>query len=110
MKQIIIKSLVLVLLSFAPILLHAKGDVAAGQKKAQVCEACHGATGMSVDPIYPHLAGQYKSYIEQSLKEYRSGKRTNAIMAGFAANLSNQDIEDLAAWFASQEGLRDLKE
>lgn len=110
MKQIMTKSLVLILLVVAPALLQAKGDAAAGQEKAQVCEACHGATGMSVDPIYPHLAGQYKSYIEQALKDYRSGRRTNAVMAGFATNLSNQDIEDLAAWFSSQEGLRDLKE
>jgi cytochrome c553 len=109
MKQIVKNALVLLLLVAAPLSLHAKGDAAAGQKKAQVCEACHGPTGMSVDPIYPNLAGQHKDYIEQALKDYRAGKRTNAIMAGFASNLSNQDIEDLAAWFSSQEGLRDLK-
>jgi cytochrome c553 len=89
--------------------LYAKGNAVAGQEKAQVCEACHGPTGISVDPNYPNLAGQHKSYIEQALRDYRSGRRTNAIMAGFASNLSNQDIEDLAAWYASHEGLRDLK-
>ena len=72
------------------------------------CQACHGPTGMSIDPIYPHLAGQYADYLEHSLKAYRSGERNNVIMAGFASLLSDEDIEDLAAWFASQEGLRDL--
>jgi len=109
MKEIVRTSLVLALLAAIPMSLQARGDAAAGQQKAQVCEACHGTTGISVDPMYPNLAGQYKSYLEQALRDYRSGQRTNAIMAGFAANLSNQDIEDLAAWFSSQEGLRDLK-
>ena len=99
----------LVLLLTAPMALQARGNAAAGQKKAAVCEACHGPTGQSVDPNYPNLAGQYQSYIIQALSDYRSGKRTNAIMAGFAANLSNQDIADLSAWFSMQEGLQDLK-
>ena len=62
-----------------------------------------------MDPTYPNLAGQYKSYLTQALNDYRSGRRSNAIMAGFAANLSNQDIADLSVWFSKQEGLRDLK-
>ena len=103
------KSIVLLLLITAPVALQAKGNAAAGQEKAKVCEACHGLTGESVDPIYPNLAGQYKSYLKQALSDYRSGSRTNAIMAGFAKTLSNQDIEDLSAWFSEQEGLKDLK-
>jgi len=102
-------SLLILLLLAAPLNLQAGGNAAAGQGKAKVCEACHGPTGESVDPSYPNLAGQYKSYLTQSLNDYRSGRRTNAIMAGFAANLSNQDIADLSAWFSKQEGLRDLK-
>ena len=86
----------------------ASGDPAAGQQKAAVCEACHGKTGIAIDPNYPNLAGQHKSYLVKALSDYRSGKRNNAVMASFAANLSNQDILDLAAWFASQEGLEDL--
>ena len=109
MKMTFKRSLVLLLLCLAPLSIYAKGDPAEGQKKAQVCEACHGPTGKSVDPTYPNLAGQYASYLIQALHDYRSGDRTNAIMAGFAANLSNQDIEDLAAWFSRQEGLKDLK-
>jgi len=99
---------VLVLLT-APMALQAKGDAAAGQEKAKVCEVCHGPTGHSVDPTYPNLAGQYQSYLAQALSDYRAGKRTNAIMAGFATTLSNQDIADLSAWFSKQEGLQDLK-
>ena len=79
-----------------------------GHEKAKVCEACHGVTGKSVDPTFPNLAGQHASYLAQALGDYRSGARTNPVMAGMAANLSNQDIKDLAAWFASQQGLQDL--
>ena len=104
----LIKNLTIpVLLTLAPMSLLADGNAAAGQEKAQICEACHGPTGLSVDPNYPKLAGQYKSYLEQALKDYRSGERSNLIMSGFAAQLSNQDIEDLAAWFSQQEGLLD---
>jgi cytochrome c553 len=73
-----------------------------------VCSACHGPDGKSVDPSYPNLAGQHESYLVKSLADYRAGRRVNAIMAPMAANLSDQDIEDLAAWYASQEGLKDL--
>ena len=109
MNKIVRNSLVLALMFATPMTLHAKGNAAAGQEKAKICEACHGATGESVDPSYPNLAGQYASYIVQALGDYRAGKRSNPIMAGFAAELSNQDIQDLAAWFSKQEGLQDLK-
>ena len=82
----------------------AGGDAAAGKEKSATCAACHGADGISQIPTNPILAGQYPSYIEQALKSYRSGTRQNAIMAGFASQLSDQDIEDLAAWFSSQKG------
>ena len=91
-----------------PIASQADGDPAAGKEKAQVCAACHGQDGKSVDPSYPNLAGQHESYLIKSLADYRAGRRANAIMAPMAANLSDQDIEDLAAWYASQEGLKDL--
>jgi cytochrome c553 len=91
-----------------PTIAVAKGDAAEGQKKSATCIACHGETGLSVDPNYPNLAGQYQDYMIKALSDYRSGKRTNVIMANFAGQLSNQDIEDLAAWFSSQKGLQDL--
>ena len=91
-----------------PMLAFAGGNPSAGQAKAKTCEACHGPTGESIDPTYPNLAGQHASYMEKALKDYRSGKRTNPIMAPMAATLSDQDIEDIAAWYAKQDGLKDL--
>ena len=99
-----------VLLVFSPLRLVAAGNAAAGQEKAATCEACHGKDGNSIDPNYPNLAGQHQSYLVKSLTDYRSGARTNVIMGSFAKPLSNQDILDLAAWYASQAGLEDLSE
>ncbi|MGH8674608.1 MAG: c-type cytochrome [Burkholderiales bacterium] len=83
----------------------AGGKAEAGKTKAaQVCAACHGADGAKPSsPDQPILAGQYYDYIVKALSDYKSGKRNNAIMKGFAAGLSRQDMEDLAAWFSSQK-------
>lgn len=86
----------------------AKGDAQSGKQKAQVCEACHGVDGKSVDPSYPNLAGQHASYLQKALADYRAGRRTNVIMAGMAAALTDQDILDLAAWYSIQDGLQDI--
>ena len=80
------------------------GDAAAGAKKAEACAACHGATGTSENPTFPNLAGQYEDYLRKALHDYKSGARKNPIMAGMAAPLSDEDIADLAAHFASQPG------
>jgi len=90
--------------------LHAAGDVEAGKQKAQVCQACHGVDGNGIgDGQYPLIAGQYADYLVFALKSYKIGTRQNAIMSGFVANLSDQDMEDLAAYFAEQPGkLQDL--
>jgi len=90
-------------LALAPAV-QAKGNPANGKTKAAaVCAACHGADGNKpVAPENPVLAGQHYDYLVKTLSDYKSGKRNNAIMKGFAAQLSKQDIEDLAAWFASQ--------
>lgn len=78
-------------------------DLAAGQAKVkEVCQACHGLDGNSPTPDYPKLGGQYRDYIEKALRDYKSGARKNPIMAGFAATLSAKDIENVAAYFASQ--------
>ncbi len=83
----------------------AAGDHKAGKKKAEACAACHGADGnTSLSVEYPRLAGQYASYIEKALADYKSGARKNPIMAGMVANLSEQDRADLAAYFASRPG------
>ncbi|GAB4186751.1 MAG: hypothetical protein Tsb002_11520 [Wenzhouxiangellaceae bacterium] len=82
------------------------GNPAAGQEKSATCQACHGADGnQTLDNTYPKLGGQYADYLQQSLRAYRSGTRKNPVMMGFAAQLSDQDIADLAAWYASQDGL-----
>ncbi len=72
---------------------------------AATCSACHGADGNSPVPTNPVLAGQYQSYLEQALKSYRSKDRTNAIMSGFAAALSDDQIKELSAWFASHNSV-----
>ena len=99
----------LVLLLAAPLAL-AKGDIEAGKAKSQPCQACHGADGNGTgDGQYPRLAGQYASYLTRALHDYKAGMRNNPIMAGFAGPLSDQDIEDLAEYFAAQSGpLQDL--
>ena len=79
----------------------ASGNAANGKTKAAVCFACHGSDGNAVDPQYPRLAGQYNEYIQQVLHEYKNGERSNPIMKGMAATLSEQDIEDVAAYFSS---------
>ena len=84
----------------------AAGDAAAGKTKAVVCGACHGADGNAIMPIYPHLAGQSAPYLESALHAYKAGQRTSAnaaMMTPMAANLSEQDMADLAAYFASQK-------
>lgn len=80
-----------------------RGDAQAGAGKAAVCAACHGMDGNSADPQYPKLAGQHERYIARQLALFKSGERDNAIMLGFAATLSAQDMRDIGAYFASQK-------
>ena len=83
----------------------ARGDAAAGQEKSKACAACHGADGNSpTSPDFPRLAGQHADYLFKALREYKAGTRKNPIMAGQVQNLSRKDLEDLAAYFASQKG------
>ena len=89
-----------------------KGAAAAGAEKAKTCPSCHGATGNEcMDDTNPKLAGQYPEYLAKALHDYKSGARKNAVMAGFAQGLSDEDIDDLSAYFASQDGVvHDLSE
>lgn len=81
----------------------AAGDAAAGKAKSAVCAACHGADGNSTNPVWPKLAGQNERYLVKQLQAFKGGEqRANALMAPMVANLSEQDMEDLAAYFASQ--------
>jgi cytochrome c553 len=83
---------------------NAAGNANNGKAKAaQVCAACHGSDGNKPStPDQPILAGQHYDYLVRAMTDYKVGRRNNAIMKGFAAQLSRQEIEDLAAWFASQ--------
>jgi len=86
------------------------GNAARGKSKSAICHACHGPAGNAVQTIYPNLGGQHQDYLEQTLRAFRDGSRPNAVMAGFAANLSDQDIEDITAWYASQSGLTEIQD
>ena len=87
----------------SPFAAHAAGDPAAGQAKAGTCLACHGPDGNSVNPLWPKLSGQHPGYTKKQLVEFQSGEmRRDTMMAPMIANLSEQDIEDLAAYYASR--------
>ncbi len=97
----IIAALVLSSASFS----YAAGNAESGKAKAaQICAACHGADGNKPSaPDQPVLAGQHSDYLVKALSDYKSGKRSNPIMKAFAGQLSRKEMEDLAAWFASQK-------
>ena len=79
----------------------AAGDKIAGKKKALQCQTCHGMDGLSKLPEAPNLAGQVDVYLIKAMGDYKSGARQNDMMSVVAPNLSDQDIADLAAYFAS---------
>jgi cytochrome c553 len=76
-------------------------EVAQGRQKAQACAVCHGPLGLSVAPDAPHLAGQPAIYTAAQLRAYRSGARKHEVMAVLARPMTDDDIAQLAAWFAS---------
>ena len=88
-------------LMLLPLTLLAAGNVEAGRQKAATCVVCHGPDGNSNNPTWPNLAGQHAEYIRKQLEDYRSGHRKNDQMAPMAMVLSDQDIADLAAYYAS---------
>ncbi len=78
-------------------------DIAAGATKVkEVCAACHGVDGNSQVADYPKLGGQYPDYLAKALRDYKAGRRKNPIMAGMAAPLTTADIDNVAAYYASQ--------
>lgn len=81
----------------------AAGDIQAGKTKAVACQVCHGQGGKSINPLYPVLAGQHARYIIKQLKAFKSGTRKDPIMNGMAAPLTVDDMEDIAAFFASNK-------
>ena len=87
----------------------AGGNIEAGKEKSTACAACHGVGGVSPSPMFPTIAGQHADYMVHALKAYKSGDRKNPIMQGIATALSDENIVDLAAYFASETGLKTLK-
>lgn len=100
MKPFVRLALAIAALSLATSPLFA-ADPENGRKLARKCSVCHGKNGMARDPEVPNLAGQSAFYLEKILKDFRSGARQDRRMTLVARPLSNEDIKDLAAWFAS---------
>lgn len=78
-------------------------NIEAGREKAVPCQACHGPNGNSTVPLFPILAGQTARYLYLQLRDYQEGRRHDPLMDPFAANLSREDMFDLAAFFAAQK-------
>ncbi|MEZ8102381.1 c-type cytochrome [Vibrio bivalvicida] len=102
------KKLALILSLLASCSVWAQGNIEAGKAKSQTCVACHGADGNSQLAMYPKIAGQHAKYIEKQLKEFKLGMTSNGkqgrmdpVMSGMAMPLSEEDMKDLAAYYAS---------
>jgi cytochrome c553 len=102
MNKLVIATSAIALLSVAGAA-QAAGDAEAGKAKSAMCASCHGPDGNGVgNPMYPKLAGQPAQYLAQTMRDYKSGARSNATMKAMVAGLSDADIENLAAYYASQ--------
>ena len=101
MKACQIGAILLAVASFVSFTAQA-GDAEAGKAKSAVCAACHGVDGNSVNPTWPSLAGQHETYLYKQLVDFKEERRVDASMAGMVANLSDEDMKDLSAYFASQ--------
>ena len=103
MKTRVLALLTLSLFTLVSGIASAQGDPEAGQAKSALCATCHGQDGNSPLPINPKLAGQNAKYMVKQLQDFKSGARPGPTMAAMVLSLSDQDMEDIAAWYASQE-------
>jgi len=78
-------------------------DAAAGKTKSAVCAACHGPTGVSANPLWPNLAGQQEQYLAKQIKAFRDGDRKDPLMSPMSMGLSDDDVANLAAYYAAQK-------
>ncbi|MCA9473661.1 MAG: cytochrome c [Nitrospirales bacterium] len=101
MKVTIIVMMLVVGLGNVPPAFAEKADIQAGRLAASNCQGCHGPDGISPVPIYPNLAGQQAAYFIKALQDFKRGERKNPIMRGIVGNLTDDDIKNLAAFFAS---------
>lgn len=92
-----------VLVAALPSIVFAQGDAAAGQAKSALCASCHGNDGNSQLVINPKLAGQNAGYIVKQLMDFKSGARVDPTMSAMVLTLADEDMQDIAAWYASQE-------
>ncbi|HBX36111.1 MAG TPA: cytochrome c4 [Pseudohongiella sp.] len=102
MKRLVF-TLASLLMAGASLTANADGDAAAGEQKVAVCAACHGADGNSEISSNPKLAGQGERYTLKQLRDIKSGAREVPLMTGLLDNMSDQDLEDIAAFYAAQE-------
>jgi len=84
-------------------ILHAEGNISAGKEKAAACVSCHGDNGNSLVSTFPKLAQQHSSYLIKQLQAFKSGARKNPMMSAIAMGLSDDDMVDIAAYYAEQE-------
>jgi cytochrome c553 len=105
-KTILVSVLMGLLTSFTMGNAYATGDADAGKNKSASCGACHGADGNSVNPAWPSIAGQHSVYIQNALQSFKDGTRSDVLMTAQAMGLSDQDIADLAAYYASQKAVK----
>jgi cytochrome c553 len=82
------------------------GNPVEGKEKSELCQSCHGKEGISLEPLIPKLAGQYANYIAKQLRNFQSGARVHQIMAAIAETISNEDLADITAYFASQTKMK----
>ncbi len=99
--QGVVTMLALAIGIFGVVTSEAAGDSQAGARKAASCVACHGPQGKSVNPMWPSLAGQKQGYLVKQMTDFREGRRQDPLMSPTARPLSDVDIADLAAYFAS---------
>ena len=99
MKSFLFALITAMLLASSPVM---AADAAAGKAKAVICSACHGATGVSMNPMWPNLAGQKEMYLAKQIKAFRDGDRKDPTMAPMVAGLTDADIANLAAYYAAQ--------
>lgn len=103
MKKTVIAVLAAAFVGLIPNVLLAQGDAAAGQAKSALCGSCHGVDGNSPLAMNPKLAGQSAKYMVKQLQDFKSGARPGATMTAMVLSLSDQDMEDIAAWYSSQQ-------
>ncbi|MDP2097519.1 MAG: c-type cytochrome [Methylobacter sp.] len=101
-KKLQVLSISLALASATGIL-HAEGNIDAGKQKAESCASCHGEGGNSMVPTFPKLAQQHPSYLKQQLNAFKDGSRTDPMMSAMAMSLSDEDIADISAYYATQK-------